>query len=252
MVELADTRALRAREAKHFVRVRPPPSAPTTMEQRIHDTLEYYIHGELPRVLLLSGMHGDEYEAGELLELFVKNHYPKLPDFLFIPRVSPSAVNARTRKNAYGHDINRQFIDTTDDPEARRVMSLLKQFSFDLCIDVHEDPDRTMGFYLYDSDQMTDEELATFRAIIHPTGARLYTGVDDVDDENLNLYVEKGYVSLGFEKSEAVSGFSSRWLYEENRCKRSFTTEIPGKGPRELKTKLIHSVVSFLLSAHLR
>lgn len=27
VVELADTRALRAREAQHFVRVRPPPSA---------------------------------------------------------------------------------------------------------------------------------------------------------------------------------------------------------------------------------
>lgn len=222
------------------------------MEIRTHDSLKYYIQGESPSILLLSGMHGDEYEAGQLLERFVSANYQKLPDFLYVPQVSPSAVSAHTRKNAYGNDINRQFIDTSTDLEARAVMSLLGMYSFNLCLDVHEDPDRTMGFYLYDSDQMTEEELATFRAIVHPTGARLYTGVDDVDDENLNLYVEKGYVSLGFEKTGAISGFSSRWLYEKDRCKRSFTLEIPGKGPIDLKTKHIHSVVSFLLSAHLR
>jgi len=221
------------------------------MEQRTHDSLEYYIHGGSPKILLLSGMHGDEYESGRLLQLFVEANYQKLPDFLYVPQVSPSAVSARTRKNTSGNDINRQFIDSTTDPEARMVMSLLQQFTFELCLDIHEDPDRTMGFYLYDSDQMTDEELATFRAIVHPTGARLFTGIDDVDDEHLKLSVEKGYVSLGFEKSGPVSGFSSRWLYEKNRCKRSFTLEIPGKGTTELKTKLIHSVVSFLLSAYL-
>lgn len=197
-------------------------------------------------------MHGDEYEAGKLLEQYIHANYQKLPDFLYIPQVSPSAVAAHTRKNKFDNDINRQFLASTKDPEAIAVMSLLQMHTFDLCIDIHEDPDRTMGFYLYDSDQMTDDELAAYRAVVHPTGARLYTGVDDVDDENLNLYVEKGYVSLGFEKSGAVSGFSSRWLFEENRCKRSFTAEIPGKGTAELKTKLIHNVVSFLLSAHLR
>lgn len=221
------------------------------MDKRTHGSLEYYIRGENPTVLLLSGMHGDEYESGTLLEAFVSANYRKLPDFIYIPQVSPSAVAARTRKNKYGNDINRQFMDSSADPEAREVMSLVSHYAFDKCIDVHEDPDRTMGFYLYDSDQMTADELAAFRAIVHPTGARLYTGVDDVDDEHLNLFVERGYVSLGFEKSGDITGFSSRWLHEEGRCRRSFTLEIPGKGTIGLKKALVRSVVSFLLSSHL-
>lgn len=218
------------------------------MDKRTHDSLEYYLHGEIPRVLLLSGMHGDEYESGQLLEAYLGEHYQALPSFLYIPRVSPSAVAAKTRKNKYGHDINRQFLPSPGDPEAKDVMSVLASYRFDVCIDIHEDPDRTLGFYLYDTDQMTDEELEHYRTSVHTTGARLYTGVDDVDDENLNLSVEKGYVSLGFEKVRAVSGFSSRWLYEESLSKRSFTLEIPGKAPRHLKQQLIRTVISFLLS----
>lgn len=220
-------------------------------EHRHQDVITYFTHGEDPRVLLLSGMHGDEYESGNLLEAYLTQHAPSLPAFLYIPRVSPSAVKAKTRKNAYSNDINRQFTKNSTDPEAKAVMSLLGNYRFDLCVDIHEDPDRTMGFYLYDTEQMTDEELVAYRAAIHKTDAKLYTGVDDVDDEHLNLYVEKGYVSLGFEKTGETTGFSSRWLYEENRCKRSFTAEIPGKATPALKSSLIHVVISFLLSAHL-
>lgn len=218
------------------------------MDKHIHDSLRYFLHGDIPRVLLFSGMHGDEYESGRLLEAYLSENYQSLPSLLYIPRISPSAVAAGTRRNKYGNDINRQFLASTSDPEAKAVMSLLSAFHFDVCIDVHEDPDRTLGFYLYDTEQMNDEELINYRAAVHTTGARLYTGVDDVDDENLNLTVEKGYVSLGFEKTQEVSGFSSRWLYDQSISRRSFTLEIPGRGPTLLKKSLIHTVISFLLS----
>ncbi len=218
------------------------------MDKHTHGSLEYFLHGKVPRVLLFSGMHGDEYESGRLLEEYLKENYQTLPHFLYVPQVSPSAVASSTRKNKYGNDINRQFLPTTSDPEAKAVMSLLSAFHFDVCIDVHEDPDRTLGFYLYDTEHMNDGELANYRAAVHATGARLYTGVDDVDDENLNLNVEKGYVSLGFEKTQQVSGFSSRWLYDKSISRRSFTLEIPGRGSLLLKRSLLHTVISFLLS----
>ena len=221
------------------------------MDKRAHNSLEYYLHGAFPRVLLFSGMHGDEYESGVLLTTYLKKNSESLPDFFYIPKVSPSAVGAKTRMNAYGHDINRQFVERTTDPEARDVMTLLAPFHFDLCVDVHEDPDRTIGFYLYDSSHMTPEELEIYRQAIRTTDARLYTGFDDVDDENLNLYVEKGYVSLGYERTGEMSGFSSRWLYAKNICRRSFTVEVPGKGSTALKESLIRTVMSFLLSTHL-
>jgi len=218
------------------------------MDTRAHTSLEYYVHGASPGILLFSGMHGDEYEAGALLLAYLKQNNAVLPDFLYIPKISPSAVAAKTRKNKYGHDINRQFVEQTTDPEAQTVMSLLNPFHFDLCIDVHEDPDRTMGFYLYDSEHMSESELQAYRDAVHTTDARLYTGVDDMDDEHLNLYVEKGYVSLGYDQSVETAGFSSRWLYEKNICKRTFTLEVPGKAPTELKKSLIRVVVSLLLS----
>ena len=47
---------------------------------------------------------------------------------------------------------------------------------------------------------MSEGQLERYRACVTTTGARLSTGVDDVDDEHLMLQVEKGYVSLGFER----------------------------------------------------
>ena len=54
---------------------------------------------------------------------------------------------------------------------------------------------------------MSEGRLERYRACVTTTGARLYTGVDDVDDEHLMLQVEKGYVSLGFERSGVTSDF---------------------------------------------
>lgn len=205
-----------------------------------------------PRVLLFSGMHGDEYESGALLERYLIEHAEWLPDFLYIPQISPSAVAAKTRKNTYGNDINRQFLPTTQDPEARSVMDIVSPHQFTLCIDIHEDPDRTLGFYLYDTDQMSEEELKNYRDYVTATGARLYTGVDDVDDEHLMLQVKKGYVSLGFERSGVTSGFSSRWLFEAGICKRAFTVEIPGKAPTALKDAVIRTITTYLFTVHHR
>lgn len=221
------------------------------MDNQLHQgRLPYILSGESPRVLLLSGMHGDEYESGALLEHYLRTYASSLPSFLYIPQVSPSAVEVKKRKNRYGNDINRQFVRGSKDPEALSVMSLVSQYRFSLCVDVHEDPDRTLGFYLYDSEQMTINELERYRELVQQTDARLYSGVDDVDDEHLNLLVEKGYVSLGFEKTAGTAGFLSKWLYDERRANRSFTLEIPGKAGRTVKQQLISSVVPFLLTTY--
>jgi hypothetical protein len=190
-------------------------------------------------------MHGNEYESGILLEQYLLTHTDTIPHFLYIPHVSPSAVRAGTRKNIYGHDINRQFLPQTKDSEALAVMDIVKPYHFNICIDIHEDLDRTLGFYLYDTETMTADELHAYRSVIHTTGARLYTGIDDLDDAHLMLHVDKGYVC---EPTAADSGFSSRWLFDTDIVPRSFTVEIPGKGTRKLKQSLIQACISFLCS----
>ena len=61
------------------------------------------------------------------------------------------------------------------------------------------------------------------------------------------LNVEKGYVSLGFQKTGKADGFASRWFYENNIVKRSFTTEIPGKAKTALKKSLIQTAIPLLV-----
>lgn len=220
------------------------------MEHHIYQSHTYYTQGSHPRILLFSGMHGNEYESGRILTNYLADYASTLPDFVYIPEVSPSAVVAQTRTNAYDHDINRQFILHTQDPEAKAVMHIVEPYKFNLCIDIHEDPDRTMSLYIYDTSHMSQEELEAYRSCIQTTDARLYTGIDDIDDEHLMLQVDKGYVCLGYEKSNETAGFSSRWLYETGIAKRTFTVEIPGKAEGTLKKSIILVLIPYLLNTY--
>ncbi len=216
------------------------------MQESYYQELRYYRSGEQPLVLFLSGMHGDEAESGMLFEEYLLTHHQRFPPFVYIPEVSPSAVKAKTRKNAYGNDINRQFIPDTADPEAKRCMSLIRKFSFRLEIDIHEDPDRAMAFYLYDTSYMTDQELIAYRDSVHASGARLYTGIDDLDDEHLMRYVTKGYITLTPESVWQEAGFSSVWMHNYGIIQRGFTLEIPSKADPEQKRQLLSHVIPML------
>lgn len=218
------------------------------MDTRNTHHIRHVIHGTSPRIIFLSGTHGDEYESGTLLTRYLADHRETLPPFLHIPEVSPSAVAAKTRKNAYGNDINRQFVDGTTDPEALALMDFLSPLRTSICIDLHEDPDRSQAFYLYDSDTMNRFDLDRYHTAVHQTEARLYTGIDDIEDEHLRLHIDKGYISLPPEGETLTTGFSSIWMIRHGITKRAFTLEIPGKATAALKQSLIAAVIPFLIA----
>ncbi|MDZ4221514.1 MAG: hypothetical protein U1C18_01420, partial [Patescibacteria group bacterium] len=110
--------------------------------------LSYYIRGDNPGLLLLSGAHGDEYQVIDSVAAALGARTGRVPDFLYIPHVSPSSVAKGTRTNYRGCDINRQFVKESDDTEAQTVMALLKGRAFDACISFHEDP-QLSEFYMY-------------------------------------------------------------------------------------------------------
>ena len=196
-------------------------------------------------------MHGDEYGSGKLLDSLLRDKKISVPEYLYIPAVSPSAVSRQTRKNSQEHDINRQFHDDTADREAKNIMSIVSPYHFSIVIDIHEDPDRTQAFYVYDNARMTKRELETYRTAVHQTDARLYTGIDDLEDENLGCHVEKGYYSFRSdwdEDTDKDAGFFSKWAIRRGIANRVFTVEIPGKAPLKLKRQLILAVVPFLTS----
>jgi hypothetical protein len=193
-------------------------------------------------------MHGDEYESGRLLEEWFLSTSITLPPLAFIPKVSPSAVKLGTRKNKYGHDANRQFYPDTEDPEIVDVMTLVGKYKYSLVIDLHEDPDRTHGMYMYDTNQMDPIELDAFRDTVTKSGANLYTGIDDVDDEHLKRHVDRGYVTLKADDAAVTSGFSSIWFIKYNIASRALTIEVPGKADTSLKKSIIQTVIPYLLT----
>ena len=203
--------------------------------------------------MIWSGTHGDETQVTECVTAYIEKHQQELPDYLYIPEVSPSAVERKTRRNKHDRDLNRHFHDNTIDEEAIAVMEIVQKFSVPLGITFHEDPDRRTSFYMYDSDMMSADELVQYRAAMTTTGAKLYTGIDDEEDENLGLHVEKGYISTTIDPHEKEMGYSMNWLVEHRVAKRIFIPEIPGKGDMPLKHAIVDGVFKFcssLLSPH--
>lgn len=94
--------------------------------------VQYYISGKQPSLLLLTGTHGDELEVIDCLKKTIKINLAQLPEFVFIPEMSPSAVLQKTRLNKDGLDINRHFFDDSDIEEVKAVMKIIGQHQFEL------------------------------------------------------------------------------------------------------------------------
>lgn len=213
-----------------------------------HDGINYILRGKHPTLMIWSGTHGDETEVTECVSSYLNTHQQNLPDYLYIPEVSPSAVERKTRRNKYDRDVNRHFRQNPVDEEVRAVMDIVRPYSTPLAITFHEDPDRRSSFYIYDSHLMDEAELSQYRAVMTKTGAKLYTGIDDETDENLGLHVDRGYISTTVDPHEKEMGYSMNWLVEQNIAKRVFIPEVPGRADMPLKLAIVDGVFEFCLS----
>ncbi len=188
----------------------------------------------------MSGMHGDEYEVVGCVKQYLKDH--KRSNYFYIPEVSPSAVAHKTRMNAFGRDVNREFFDPPRDPEVQTLMNKILPYRFDLCLDFHEDPDREKSSYLYDTGNVSSEQLSQLQNAILGTGALLYHGIDDPWDAHLGFHINRGYISIPLENLPKDAGFASVWCTSHAVTKRFITVEIPGKAPITLKQKLVGAI----------
>lgn len=113
--------------------------------------------GDGPSVLLMGGIHGDEYEgvvaADGLLESLLQSNPYRLK-ITVVPRANPDGVLMRTRGNGHGVDLNRN-LPTKDwspeiktpryhpgpsagsEPENRALMALLEEIKPALVISLH-------------------------------------------------------------------------------------------------------------------
>jgi hypothetical protein len=206
-----------------------------------HSTeLPYYLSADLPRLLITSGIHGDEYESIEFVKQAIERHCDDLPPLLFIPAVSPSAVAQKTRLNSENLDLNRHFYANSPSVEAQAVQALLFNHNFLHTISFHEDPEQDK-FYFYDSGLLTNlRNFSEFKFQIARIAVSLLNGIDDPEDPLLGHNVSDGYVSISPGEFLKNSGPFETWLINQVISQRVIAPEIPGKLSRDLKQKIVN------------
>lgn len=215
-------------------------------------TFDYYLHGTSPQLTIHSGTHGDEYEVIELIAQAINKYLPELPDFVYIPIVSPSAVKLKTRTNDEGLDLNRSFTYDSPSEEAQAVMQFTRDHPTPIIISFHEDLDFP-HFYLYDTpgDLSLDSNFTRFKKEISDLGVPLLNGLDDPDDNILQFQFTDGYRACSYLESLGTVGTFCSWALSENLITREFMPEIPGSASQKIKNSIVDAFFRHIvLSLH--
>jgi murein peptide amidase A len=109
--------------------------------------------GDVIRVGLFAGIHGDEPEGVHALVRFLTllQRDPQLATgyCLFVyPVCNPTGYEDRTRQSRNGRDLNREFWRDSNEPEVKLLQSELTAHAFHGIISLHTD-DTSDGFYGY-------------------------------------------------------------------------------------------------------
>jgi murein peptide amidase A len=67
-----------------------------------------HVRGDGPRVIVIGCIHGDECEGMEVTRLLARSH--PAADLWLVHQLNPDGYVARTRGNAHGADLNRDFL----------------------------------------------------------------------------------------------------------------------------------------------
>jgi protein MpaA len=103
-----------------------------------------------PTIYISTGIHGDE-PAGPvaLRRLVEENRWPADTHFILCPCVNPTGLQLKTRENAAGIDLNRDY-RSRQSPEVQAHTAWLSALPpFDLSLVLHEDWEAD-GYYLYE------------------------------------------------------------------------------------------------------
>ena len=206
--------------------------------------IDYYVAGTKPKLLITSGVHGDEFQVVGSVRKAVEKYLSRLPDFIYIPVLCPSGFALKTRRNARGKDANRVYTDDTNDFEAKLAMEIVNGHDFEVHFDFHEDI-ALYDFYLYDTPQyLPVEKLTALFAELKTLNIDLWEGIDDPNDPVLANLVVNGLTSFGLDHSD---GSLESWLRFSGHTKESVVPEIPGQALQETKDKIVDAIFRNLL-----
>ena len=189
----------------------------------------------------MSGTHGDEYQVIKSVEKAMGKLWNELPDLLFIPQVSPSAVFAKTRVNEDGLDINRNFFDNSSEKEIQNLIKIIAPHHFDTAFTFHEDPERNK-FYIYDTGFLNHKTRLNLKKELKLIGIKLYNGVDDPSDPVLGYQAKKGYIRTSAEDIVVTHGSFEDWALSKKIIGHVVNPEIPGIADQQTKDKIVEII----------
>jgi protein MpaA len=94
-----------------------------------------HIRGDGARVLVIGCIHGDECEGMEVTRLLARSH--PAADLWLVPQLNPDGYAARTRGNAHGTDLNRDFL-SANQRETRIARKLILRLRPEVTIWFHQ------------------------------------------------------------------------------------------------------------------
>jgi hypothetical protein len=116
--------------------------------------------GPRPRIYISAGIHGDEPAPPlTLLELIERGIFDDRAVWFLCPLLNPVGFTRRTRENADGIDLNRDYKALRSLEIQAHARWLRAQPNFDLVLCVHEDWE-SKGYYLYELNPTNRPSLA--------------------------------------------------------------------------------------------
>jgi protein MpaA len=94
-----------------------------------------HVGGQGPRILVVGCIHGDECEGIEVTELLERSH--PTADLWLVHQLNPDGYASRTRTNARGVDLNRDFVAATQ-RETRIARRLILRLRPDVTLWFHQ------------------------------------------------------------------------------------------------------------------
>lgn len=200
----------------------------------------YYVSGDNPKLLIHSGTHGDEYEVTDFVTEAILKYEKQLPSFIYVPAVSPSAVERKTRRNENGNDMNRSFFSDSSDPEVQTNIKIINGHKFDMFVSFHEDWEFS-DYYVYDWGYGREENELVLKhnQLLKSKGIGLFNGIDDPRDLSLGYKFVDGYNKFAHIQKDTDDGIISDWILNRKISKEYLLPETPQKLGRESKRTIV-------------
>ncbi len=199
--------------------------------------------GNVPRVYLSAGIHGDE-PAGPLAmcRLIEDNAWPANMALWMCPLLNPAGFSLNRRENAQGIDLNRDYLHLQSEEVRSHIAWLEQQPTFDLALCLHEDWE-SHGFYLYELNP--DQRPSLAQQIIQSVSKVCPI---DQSPEIEGRPASGGIIRPSSDPLSRPQWPEAFWLMR-HKARLSYTLEAPSDWPLEVRVGALMKAVKAVLGS---